>query len=259
MVWCLVKHKDNFTFTASRTALEPTHPPIQWVRGAISLGVKRPGREADQSPPSSAEVKNAWSYTSTPPIRLHGVLLRKKKSTGTNLLQPILQWRLSIPLAVNVYFSTSFFVVLYSQRSVTDRSTSLWTGSGEINITSSPTRFCSTTPCMVPLPLRGGDIVSPMQANSGGHRPAQDSMPWPQGRLYQPKCIQCQKLFPPPPEVLTEYSDWSKFLSAATRKGLKFMARFNVLYSCLPEGNSRRKMFIRHQDINPGWCVSAPL
>jgi hypothetical protein len=27
--------------------------------GALSPGVKRPGREADQSPPSSAEVKNA--------------------------------------------------------------------------------------------------------------------------------------------------------------------------------------------------------
>jgi hypothetical protein len=31
-----------------------------------SLGVKRPGSEADHSPPSSAEVKKAWSYTSTP-------------------------------------------------------------------------------------------------------------------------------------------------------------------------------------------------
>jgi len=29
-------------------------------------GVKRPGREADHSTPSSAEVKNAWRYTSTP-------------------------------------------------------------------------------------------------------------------------------------------------------------------------------------------------
>jgi hypothetical protein len=28
--------------------------------------VKRPGREADHSPPSSAEVQNAWNYTSTP-------------------------------------------------------------------------------------------------------------------------------------------------------------------------------------------------
>jgi hypothetical protein len=43
--------------------------------GALFLGVKRPGREADHSPPSSAEVKNGWSYTSTPPIRLHGVVL----------------------------------------------------------------------------------------------------------------------------------------------------------------------------------------
>jgi hypothetical protein len=43
--------------------------------GGLSLGVKRPGREADHSPPSSAEVKNAWSYTSTPPIHLHGVML----------------------------------------------------------------------------------------------------------------------------------------------------------------------------------------
>jgi len=31
--------------------------PIQWVLGAISLGVKRPGREADHSDTSSAEVK----------------------------------------------------------------------------------------------------------------------------------------------------------------------------------------------------------
>jgi len=32
-------------------------PRIQWV----------PGREGDHSPPSSAEVKNAWSYISTHP------------------------------------------------------------------------------------------------------------------------------------------------------------------------------------------------
>jgi hypothetical protein len=52
--------------TASRTALGPTQPPLQWVAGALSLGVKRPGRETDHSPPSTAEVKNAWSYTSAP-------------------------------------------------------------------------------------------------------------------------------------------------------------------------------------------------
>jgi hypothetical protein len=43
--------------TASRTALGSTQPPIQWVPGALSLGVKQPGREADQSLLSSAEVK----------------------------------------------------------------------------------------------------------------------------------------------------------------------------------------------------------
>jgi hypothetical protein len=48
----------NFFFTiASITALGPTQPPIQWVPGVFSLGVKRPGREAGHSPPSSAEVK----------------------------------------------------------------------------------------------------------------------------------------------------------------------------------------------------------
>jgi hypothetical protein len=56
-------------------ALGPTQPPIQLVPGALSLGIKRPLREADHSPPSSAEVKNAWSYTSTTPVRLHGVVL----------------------------------------------------------------------------------------------------------------------------------------------------------------------------------------
>jgi len=36
------------------------------VPAVLSLGVKWPVREADHSPPSSAEVNNAWSYTSTP-------------------------------------------------------------------------------------------------------------------------------------------------------------------------------------------------
>jgi hypothetical protein len=48
----------NFLFsTSSRPALESTQPPIQWVPGALSPGVKRPGHEADHSPPTSAEVK----------------------------------------------------------------------------------------------------------------------------------------------------------------------------------------------------------
>jgi len=34
--------------TASRTTLGPTQPRIKWVGGTLPLGVKRPGREADQ-------------------------------------------------------------------------------------------------------------------------------------------------------------------------------------------------------------------
>jgi hypothetical protein len=70
--------------TVSIPPLGLTQPPIKWVPVALSLSVKRPGREADHSPSSSVEAKNAWSYTSTPPIHLHVMLL--SLSTGTNFL-----------------------------------------------------------------------------------------------------------------------------------------------------------------------------
>ena len=41
----------------SRPALRYTQPPVQWVPG-LSRRKVRPGRDADPSPPSSAEVKN---------------------------------------------------------------------------------------------------------------------------------------------------------------------------------------------------------
>jgi hypothetical protein len=44
------------------------------TRGSFP-GVKRPGCKADPSLPSSAKFKNAWSYTFTLPIHLHGVVL----------------------------------------------------------------------------------------------------------------------------------------------------------------------------------------
>jgi hypothetical protein len=61
--------------TASRTALGPTQPPIQWVLGSLSLGIKRPGRAADHSRPSSAEVKECVELYLHSPIRLHGMVL----------------------------------------------------------------------------------------------------------------------------------------------------------------------------------------
>jgi len=54
------------------------HPPSYPMdTGTLSPGVKRPGLEADHLPPSSAEVKNRWSYTSTPPYVLMALYLVK--------------------------------------------------------------------------------------------------------------------------------------------------------------------------------------
>jgi hypothetical protein len=59
-----------FLCTIYEERLRPTQPPIIRVPG-----VKRLGREADNSPSSITEVKNAWVYTSVSPIRFHGVVL----------------------------------------------------------------------------------------------------------------------------------------------------------------------------------------
>jgi hypothetical protein len=64
----------------SRPSQRPTQPPIQWVQGALSAGVKRRGREADSSPPSSPDVKNDRAI---PLLRdlssWHGVQLIKRR------------------------------------------------------------------------------------------------------------------------------------------------------------------------------------
>jgi hypothetical protein len=113
MTLCLVKYRDNFTFFYKlnardssvgialgyglddwgsrvrlpagagnfshhhrvQTALGPTQPPIQWVPGALSVGVKRPESEADHSPPSSAEVKECVELHFHSPTHFHGVVL----------------------------------------------------------------------------------------------------------------------------------------------------------------------------------------
>jgi hypothetical protein len=45
---------------------------------------KWPGREADHSPPSTAEVKNTWSCTFTPQIRLHVVVLNSARDKSSS-------------------------------------------------------------------------------------------------------------------------------------------------------------------------------
>jgi hypothetical protein len=67
-----------------RMALGSTQPPIQWVPGALSLGVKQLGREADNSPSSTVKAKNTWSYTSTPSMpQWRGAQLKNTKDNFT--------------------------------------------------------------------------------------------------------------------------------------------------------------------------------
>jgi hypothetical protein len=78
-----------------------TQPPL-------SLGVKRPGREADHSLPSSAEVKNMWSYSPTQlkhrdnsPLPLNylcGSRTRRFCVANTESLQWTRSWATSIHL-----------------------------------------------------------------------------------------------------------------------------------------------------------------
>jgi hypothetical protein len=54
-----------FLLHSIQTTLEPTQPPTERVLRALSAGEKFPEREADQSPPPSAGVKNAGAI---PPL-----------------------------------------------------------------------------------------------------------------------------------------------------------------------------------------------
>jgi hypothetical protein len=69
---------------AFMAVLGSTQPPIQWVPGVLSPGIKRPGHEADHPPPT-AEVKNAWSYTYIPQYVPMACCLVKHHSCNFNL------------------------------------------------------------------------------------------------------------------------------------------------------------------------------
>jgi len=71
-----------FTMT-SRLVLGLTEPPVQWVPGVLSPGVKWPGNEADHSLPSNAKVKNEWSYTSTLPYVIMALCVVKHRDSFT--------------------------------------------------------------------------------------------------------------------------------------------------------------------------------
>jgi hypothetical protein len=51
---------------SSKPALVPINPPIYWVPGVLSSGVKIPVHETDHSPLPGAEVKKMLIRASTP-------------------------------------------------------------------------------------------------------------------------------------------------------------------------------------------------
>ena len=67
------RHRQSKKFLSSkRPQNSEAHPITYWMgTGVLPRGIKRLGREVDHLPASSAEVKNGWSYTSTPHIYLH--------------------------------------------------------------------------------------------------------------------------------------------------------------------------------------------
>jgi hypothetical protein len=53
----------------------PANLPSNGYRGLFPRGVKRPGREVDHSPPTSADVKKTLGPHIHSPVSLHGVVL----------------------------------------------------------------------------------------------------------------------------------------------------------------------------------------
>jgi hypothetical protein len=58
-------------------ALELTQPPIQWVPGVLSMGLKRPVCESDYLPEPSADRDQRMreAVPPLPPVSLHGAVL----------------------------------------------------------------------------------------------------------------------------------------------------------------------------------------
>jgi hypothetical protein len=61
--------------TSSRPVLEPTQPPIPWITRALFPGIKRPRREGDHPPPTTAEVKEYMELYIHFLICLHSIVL----------------------------------------------------------------------------------------------------------------------------------------------------------------------------------------
>jgi hypothetical protein len=89
---------------------------IQTGSGPISLGVERLGCEADHSPLSVAEVKNAWRYTSTPScVFTAWCLIKHRENCTFHLTQLGLNTTLNVK---KYYIVTDLFNALPGNSSV---------------------------------------------------------------------------------------------------------------------------------------------
>jgi hypothetical protein len=80
--------------------LEPS-PPSYLTRTSFSFPrIEQPGREVDHLTPSSAEVKNDWRYTSTPPFP--PVVFMAYSWTTLLLLCIRVYWYLTVLLAAHI-------------------------------------------------------------------------------------------------------------------------------------------------------------
>jgi hypothetical protein len=85
------------------------HPASYQIgTGGFFPGVKRPGRESDHSPPSTAEVKNAWSYASTPQYVVMAWCVVKHNVFIPVVRSPLEAYR--IPGSVMLFLKCIFFI-----------------------------------------------------------------------------------------------------------------------------------------------------
>jgi hypothetical protein len=104
MGFAFLRHRVQTDSVANQT-------PIHWEPGALTPGVKRPGREADNSPPSSVEVRNAWNYTSTSPTRPSWCLIKEDVFMAWYLVKH----RDNFTLPLSLFVPTGNYVTLASK------------------------------------------------------------------------------------------------------------------------------------------------
>ena len=93
----------RFLFSkVSRPTMKPIQPPILWASGALYTDIKQLGCEADDTFPSSFEVKNEYSHMSTPPAAF-------MECTGDNFTLQVQCFCLAFHSCISIEYSLLFY------------------------------------------------------------------------------------------------------------------------------------------------------